>query len=68
VTTPNREPEWLTMVSDPLLAQSAVDRLTSTAHELVIEGDSYLLSATSESFRVCIELRSVHWVATVEAA
>jgi len=37
VTTSNREPdEWLTMMSDPLLAQSAVDRLTSTAHELVI--------------------------------
>jgi DNA replication protein DnaC len=29
------------MMSDPLLAQSAVDRLTATAHELVIEGDSY---------------------------
>ena len=42
VTTSNREPdEWLTMMSDPLLAQSAVDRLTSTAHELVIEGQSY---------------------------
>jgi DNA replication protein DnaC len=40
--TSNREPaEWLTMMSDPLLAQSAVDRLTSTAHELVIEGQSY---------------------------
>ena len=42
VTTSNREPdEWLTMMSDPLLAQSAVDRLTSTAHQLVIEGPSY---------------------------
>lgn len=42
VVTSNREPgEWLTMMTDPLLAQSAVDRLTSTAHELVIEGDSY---------------------------
>lgn len=29
------------LTADPLLAQSAVDRLTSTAHELVIEGDSY---------------------------
>jgi len=29
------------MMSDPLLAQSAIDRLTSTAHELVIEGQSY---------------------------
>ena len=29
------------MMADPLLAQSAVDRLTSTAHELIIEGQSY---------------------------
>jgi DNA replication protein DnaC len=42
VVTSNREPsEWLAMMSDPLLAQSAIDRLTSTAHELIIEGDSY---------------------------
>ena len=42
VLTSNREPsEWLTMMSDPLLAQSAVDRFTSTAYELVIEGESY---------------------------
>ncbi len=42
VLTSNRGPdEWLAIMSDPLLAQSAVDRLTSTAHELVIEGQSY---------------------------
>lgn len=42
VVTSNREPaEWLAMMADPLLAQSAVDRLTSTAHELVVEGESY---------------------------
>jgi DNA replication protein DnaC len=45
VTTSNREPaEWLTMMSDPLLAQSAVDRLTSTAHELVMDGTQTVLS------------------------
>ena len=33
--------EWLGLMHDQLLAQSAVDRLTSTCHELVIEGDSY---------------------------
>ena len=33
--------EWLTMTADTLLAQSAIDRLTSTAHTLVIEGPSY---------------------------
>ena len=38
----NREPaEWLTMTTDALLAQSAVDRLTSRAHHLIIEGPSY---------------------------
>ncbi|MHB8431749.1 MAG: ATP-binding protein [Acidimicrobiales bacterium] len=40
--TSNREPsEWLGMLADPLLAQSAVDRLQSAAWELVIEGESY---------------------------
>jgi hypothetical protein len=29
------------MMADPLLAQSAVDRLASTAHEMIIEGESY---------------------------
>ncbi|MBV9729412.1 MAG: ATP-binding protein [Pseudonocardiales bacterium] len=42
VLTSNREPsEWLTMMADPLLTQSAIDRLVSTSHELTIEGDSY---------------------------
>jgi DNA replication protein DnaC len=42
VLTSNRDPgEWLALMADPLLAQSAVDRLTSTSHELVVEGDSY---------------------------
>lgn len=42
IVTSNREPaEWLTMTSDALLAQSAIDRLTSAAHTLIIEGPSY---------------------------
>ncbi len=42
IWTSNREPrEWLTMMSDALLAQSAVDRLTAGAHTLIIEGPSY---------------------------
>ena len=42
IVTSNREPaEWLTMTADTLLAQSAIDRLTATAHTLVIEGPSY---------------------------
>jgi hypothetical protein len=28
------------LMADPLLARSAIDRLTSTCHELVVEGDS----------------------------
>jgi DNA replication protein DnaC len=42
VLTSNRDPsEWLAMMADPLLAQSAIDRLQSAAFELVIEGESY---------------------------
>jgi DNA replication protein DnaC len=42
ITTSNREPiEWLAMMADALLAQSAIDRLQSSAYELVLDGDSY---------------------------
>jgi DNA replication protein DnaC len=42
VVTSNRDPsEWIGLMSDPLLAQSAVDRLVATSYELVIEGESY---------------------------
>ena len=42
VLTSNRDPsEWLAVMADPLLAQSAVDRLKSAAWEIVIEGESY---------------------------
>lgn len=42
VVTSNREPvEWLGLMTDPLLAQSAIDRLQSAAHELVLDGESY---------------------------
>lgn len=42
VITSNREPaEMLAMMADPLLAQSAIDRLQSAAFELVVEGESY---------------------------
>ncbi|ORI23609.1 ATP-binding protein [Rhodococcus sp. 1168] len=42
IVTSNREPsEWLTMTADTLLAQSAIDRLPSAAHTLIIEGPSY---------------------------
>jgi DNA replication protein DnaC len=42
VTTSNREPiEWLALMADPLLARSAIDRLQSGAHKLVLDGESY---------------------------
>lgn len=42
VVTSNREPvEWLGLMADPLLAQSAIDRLQFAAHELVLDGESY---------------------------
>ena len=40
--TSNRDPsEWLSMTTDPLLAQAAVDRITGHAHTLILEGPSY---------------------------
>ena len=33
--------EWLAALADPLLAQSAIDRLQSSTWELVVEGESY---------------------------
>ena len=40
--TSNRDPvEWLGVMADPLLAESAIDRMRSAAWELVIEGESY---------------------------
>lgn len=42
VVTSNRDPqEWLGTMTDPLRAQSAIDRLQNSAYELVIEGESY---------------------------
>lgn len=42
IISSNRDPsEWLALMTDPLLAQSAIDRLKSAAYELVVEGDSY---------------------------
>lgn len=42
VITSNRSPdEWLSVMADPLRAQSAIDRLINSAYELVVEGESY---------------------------
>ena len=42
IITSNRDPsEWIGVMSDPLLAQSAIDRLVASSYELVVEGQSY---------------------------
>jgi len=41
VTSTRDASEWIAVMSDPLLAQSAVDRLAATSYELIIEGESY---------------------------
>lgn len=42
ILTSNRGPdEWLATFADPVRAQAAVDRFTSNAYDLIIEGDSY---------------------------
>ena len=42
ILSSNREPgEWIAVMADPLLAQSAIDRLQSAAYELIVEGESY---------------------------
>lgn len=56
IFTSNREPaDWLTMTTDPLLAQSAVDRLTAKAHTLIIEGPSYRQRQQQHAPRVDID-------------
>lgn len=42
IVTSNRGPdEWLATFSDPVRAQSAIDRFTSNSYDLVIDGESY---------------------------
>jgi DNA replication protein DnaC len=42
IVTSNRGPdEWLATFADPVRAQSAIDRFTSNAYDLLIEGESY---------------------------
>ncbi|MEO8845072.1 MAG: ATP-binding protein [Kofleriaceae bacterium] len=42
IITSNRGPdEWLATFADPVRAQAAIDRFTSNAYDLLIEGESY---------------------------
>jgi len=42
ILTSNRGPdEWLATFADPVRAQSAIDRFTSNAYDLVMDGESY---------------------------
>jgi len=42
IVTSNRAiDEWIPLFDDPILAQSALDRLAHNAYQLVMEGDSY---------------------------
>jgi DNA replication protein DnaC len=42
IVTSNRTvEEWIPLFDDPMLAQSALDRLAHNAHQVVIEGDSF---------------------------
>ena len=42
IVTSNRAiDEWIPLFDDPILAQSALDRLAHNAYQIVIEGDSY---------------------------
>lgn len=42
VLTSNRDVhEWLALFDDPIMANSALDRIAHNAHQLIIEGESY---------------------------
>ena len=42
VITSNRDVhEWMALFDDPIMANSALDRIAHNAHHLIIEGESY---------------------------
>ena len=41
ITSNRSVDEWLALFDDPILGNSALDRLANAAHQIVIEGPSY---------------------------
>ena len=41
ITSNRSVDEWLALFDDPILGNSALDRLANAAHQVVIEGPSY---------------------------
>jgi hypothetical protein len=41
VTSSREVGEWESLFDDPILAKSALDRITHNAYQLIIEGESY---------------------------
>lgn len=52
ILTSNRDVhEWMALFGDPIMANSALDRLAHNAHQLVIEGESYRIKKTPRTGR-----------------
>jgi DNA replication protein DnaC len=71
IFTSNRGPdEWLAMFADPMRAQSAIDRLTGNAYDLVIEGESYRqrLKPRLSAQQTCTRPRSRNTDSSVNAS
>ena len=59
VVTSNRTiDEWIPLFDDPILAQSAIDRLAHNAYQVVIEGESYRKRQRPGEPRVAVRPRS----------
>jgi len=51
--TSNRDiAEWVALFDDPILANSALDRLAHRSHQLVIEGESYRKRTSPHALRL----------------
>jgi len=52
IITSNRDvEEWMALFDDPIMANSALDRIAHNAHQLVIEGESYRRKKTPQRKR-----------------